>query len=61
VLCMSQVPGKAATAIDNQLDDGRPDTGSVRATLQAGTANTAPGAAATTYSEDQRYTICTPL
>jgi prepilin-type N-terminal cleavage/methylation domain-containing protein len=61
VLCMSQVPGKAATAIDNQLDDGRADTGSVRATLQAGTANTAPGAAATTYSEDQRYTLCTPL
>lgn len=61
VLCMSQVPGKAATAIDNQLDDGQPGTGSVRATLQNGTNNTAPGAVATTYSEDQKYTICTPL
>ena len=61
VICMSQAPGKAATALDNQLDDGRPDGGSVRATLQAGTANTAPGAAAATYSEDQRYTVCTPL
>jgi prepilin-type N-terminal cleavage/methylation domain-containing protein len=61
VICMSQVPGKAATALDNQMDDGRPDGGSVRATLQAGTANTTPAAAAAAYSEDQRYTICTPL
>lgn len=61
VVCMSQVPGKAATALDNQLDDGRPGSGSVRATLQAGAGNTAPGAAAAAYSEDQRYTLCTPL
>jgi prepilin-type N-terminal cleavage/methylation domain-containing protein len=61
VVCMSQVPGKAATALDNQLDDGRPGTGTLRATLQAGTTNTAPGAVATAYSEDQRYTVCTPL
>lgn len=61
VVCMSQVPGKAATALDNQLDDGRPNSGTVRATLQNGVNNTAPGAAATTYSEDQRYTTCAPL
>lgn len=61
VVCFSQVPGKAATALDNQLDDGHPDTGTVRSTLQAGAANTAPGVAATTYSEDQRYTVCSPL
>jgi prepilin-type N-terminal cleavage/methylation domain-containing protein len=61
VTCFSQVPGKAATALDNQLDDGKPDTGSVRATLQAGANNTAPGTAATTYSEDQHYTVCSPL
>jgi prepilin-type N-terminal cleavage/methylation domain-containing protein len=61
VVCLSQVPGKAATALDNQLDDGRPDGGSVRATLQAGAGNVAPVAAATAYSEDQRYTVCTPL
>jgi prepilin-type N-terminal cleavage/methylation domain-containing protein len=61
VTCFSQVTGKAATALDNQLDDGLPNTGTVRATLQAGVANTAPGAAATVYSEDQRYTICSPL
>ena len=61
VACMSQVPGKAATALDNQLDDGLPNTGTVRATLQAGANNTAPGAAAAAYSEDQRYTVCSPL
>jgi prepilin-type N-terminal cleavage/methylation domain-containing protein len=61
VVCLSQVPGKAATALDNQLDDGRPDAGSVRATQQAGAGNVAPVAAATAYSEDQRYTVCTPL
>jgi prepilin-type N-terminal cleavage/methylation domain-containing protein len=61
VICMSQVPGKAAVAIDNQLDDGQPGSGTVRATLQAGTANVAPGATPAAYNEDQRYTICTPL
>jgi prepilin-type N-terminal cleavage/methylation domain-containing protein len=61
VICMSQVPGTAATALDNQIDDGLPGTGTLRATVQAGTANTAPGAVAAAYSEDQRYTICTPL
>jgi prepilin-type N-terminal cleavage/methylation domain-containing protein len=61
VVCLSQVPGKAAAALDNQLDDGRPDGGSVRSTQQAGAGNTAPGAAAVNYSEDQRYTTCTPL
>ncbi len=61
VTCFSQVPGKAATALDNQLDDGRPGTGTLRATLQAGAANTAPAVVAITYSEDQRYTVCSPL
>ena len=61
VMCMSQVPGKAAIALDNQLDDGQPGTGTLRSTLQAGAADTAPGAVAPNYSEDQRYTICTPL
>jgi hypothetical protein len=58
---MSQVPGKGATALDNQLDDGKPGSGTVRATLQAGAGNTAPGAVAVNYSEDQRYTVCTKL
>jgi prepilin-type N-terminal cleavage/methylation domain-containing protein len=61
VICMSQVPGKAALALDNQLDDGQPNAGDMRATQQAGAGNTAPGVAATAYSEDQRYTVCTNL
>lgn len=61
VVCMSQVPGKSAVGIDNQLDDGQPDSGAVRATQQAGNGNTAPGAVAAAYSEDLRYSVCTTL
>ena len=61
-VCMSQVPGKAARAIDTQFDDGLVGTGSVLATLGAAGANTAPGAvAAAAYSEDQIYTVCRTL
>ncbi|MGQ0711807.1 MAG: prepilin-type N-terminal cleavage/methylation domain-containing protein [Rhodoferax sp.] len=56
--CLSQVPGKAARAIDIQLDDGLPNGGSILATQGAVGANTAPGAAATAYSDDQVYTVC---
>lgn len=56
LVCLGNVPGKAAAALDVQLDDGRPDNGSLRATLGAN--NVVPGAAAATYSEDQTYTIC---
>ena len=61
VVCLSQVPGKAATAIDNRLDDGQPDTGSVRATQGTPGTNTAPGAAAANYNEDQTFTVCADL
>ena len=56
LLCTGNVPGKAAAALDVQLDDGRPDNGSFRATQGAN--NVAPGGAATAYSEDQAYTVC---
>lgn len=61
-ICMSQVPGKAARAIDIQLDDGLPNGGSIQSTLGAvpGT-NTAPGAAAVAYSDDNNYTLCRTL
>lgn len=58
-VCMGSVPGKAARAIDVALDDGVPNTGSMMATQ--GVTNTAPGTAATTYSEAQTYTICSSL
>lgn len=59
VVCMSQVPGKSAAAIDTQLDDGNGNTGTVRSTLGAAGVNTAPGvAAAAAYSEPLIYTLC---
>jgi prepilin-type N-terminal cleavage/methylation domain-containing protein len=56
LVCLGSVPGKAAAALDRQLDDGLPGTGTLRATL--GTANTVPAAAAASYAEDQVYTVC---
>ena len=55
MVCLGNVPGKAAAALDVQLDDGRPDNGSFRATQGAN--NVVPGGAAA-YSEDQTYTVC---
>ncbi len=59
--CLSQVPGKAAQALDSQLDDGDGATGSMRATL-GGTngENTNPSnaALANPFSEDSIYTLC---
>lgn len=60
-VCLGQVPGKLATTLDNQLDDGVPNTGSLRATVGVAGANTVPGVAVATYSEDQQYTICRSL
>ncbi len=58
MLCMSNVPGKAARALDNQFDDGLPDRGNFRA--NAGTGVTVPAAAAATpsYDETVNYTVC---
>lgn len=61
-VCLSQVPGKAAAALDKQLDDGDPTAGSVRATLGTAGTNTVPGAAAAApYSEASEYTLCRAL
>jgi len=61
-VCLSQVPGKAAAAIDKQLDDGIRNTGSIRATIGVVGTNTVPAAAtAATYLESSEYTICRAL
>ena len=60
-VCLSQVPGGSAVAIDNQIDDGSPDSGNIRATVSAVGTNTAPGTAATAYDESQVYTICSRM
>ncbi len=60
-VCMSNVSGSAAIALDTQLDDGVIDAGRMRGTVNTGTVvHESPGAAATTtaYSEDDGYTIC---
>ncbi len=59
-VCMSNVNGSGAIALDTQLDDGNGATGRFRATLGVSGANTAPNAAAlaAAYSEDNVYTVC---
>ena len=62
VICMSQVPGKAAANIDTQIDDGVPNTGAVMVTTSVAGTNTAPGAAAAApYVETAIYTLCRTL
>ena len=61
-VCLSQVPGAAAIAIDGQLDDGSGATGGVRATPGTSGVNTAPTNTVMpgggVYSEDNVYTLC---
>jgi hypothetical protein len=59
-VCMSQVPGAAARAIDSEMDDGDGATGRLRATQGSRGANTNPSnnILAVPYSESQVYTIC---
>lgn len=53
-LCMNNVPGSAAIALDGQLDDGIANTGTFRANTGA-----APAAAAVaTYDENTIYIVC---
>jgi prepilin-type N-terminal cleavage/methylation domain-containing protein len=63
LVCLSQVPGKSASALDTQLDDGNGNTGKMRATLGTSGTNTRPAqtALAAAYSEDSEYTICTQM
>jgi prepilin-type N-terminal cleavage/methylation domain-containing protein len=58
-VCMSNVNGTAAIALDTDLDDALIDTGRLRGTISTGL-NTAPstGLAGTAYSENGIYTIC---
>lgn len=61
-LCMANVPGKAAISMDNQMDDGVPATGSVRASVQTAV-TTAPAATAASgaYTENSHYAVCRTL
>jgi prepilin-type N-terminal cleavage/methylation domain-containing protein len=59
-LCMSLMPGKAASAMDLQLDDGAPRTGDFRASLSPRGQSIAPdnNNPPATYEEAEDYTIC---
>ena len=61
-VCASQVPGSAAIAIDNQMDDGSGATGRVRATVGVASQNTIPTNVALAnngaYNEDNVYSVC---
>jgi len=59
-VCLSQVPGSSALALDNELDDGVGRTGNLRATLGVSATNTIPSNSplAAVYNEDNVYTVC---
>jgi glutathione S-transferase len=61
-VCMSQIPGSAAIAIDGEMDDGNGATGRLRATQGTAGQNTNPSGTALggggVYSEDNEYTLC---
>ncbi len=59
-VCLSQVPGKAAAAMDLSMDDGAPRTGSFRANVGTSGQNTNPTNAnpPAAYNEAAEYTVC---
>jgi prepilin-type N-terminal cleavage/methylation domain-containing protein len=62
IVCSANIPDKVAIAMDTQMDDGLPGTGTVRAWLQTAP-NQAVGAAAANYAETgtNTYGICRSL
>jgi prepilin-type N-terminal cleavage/methylation domain-containing protein len=60
ILCSANLPDKIALAIDAQLDDGVPSTGSVRAQLQSEPNPAVAKQAATAYAEtgSNQYLVC---
>jgi prepilin-type N-terminal cleavage/methylation domain-containing protein len=63
IVCLSQVPGKSAAALDTQLDDGNGNTGRMRGIPGAVGVNTAPAAVVgpPVYVETTTYTICSQM
>lgn len=63
IQCSANLPDKIAQAIDAQLDDGVPSTGSVRAQLQSDLNPAVAKQAATAYVENgtNQYLVCRTL
>ena len=60
IICSSNVPDKIAIAVDTQLDDQRPNGGSMRGQDQGGASSPAVGTAASSYIESgtNQYLLC---
>src|SRR5262252_6619408 len=60
IVCFSNLPDKVASAIDVQMDDGAPNTGTVRAQLQAAANPNTAATPATSYAETgvNQYLMC---
>ena len=57
-LCSRGIRGKFAKMIDTQLDDGKTNAGSVRATAATGAAAVSVDSAAAGWSDDTSYDVC---
>jgi prepilin-type N-terminal cleavage/methylation domain-containing protein len=57
VICMDNINGKRAEIIDRQLDDGKPDGGTLRAVAST-VALSKTATLATSYSENTTYSLC---
>jgi prepilin-type N-terminal cleavage/methylation domain-containing protein len=53
VLCLNAVPSSAAQAIDSRLDDGFPNSGTIRAST-----GTSRSSLATSYGDGDTFTLC---
>jgi prepilin-type N-terminal cleavage/methylation domain-containing protein len=60
-LCFAQLAARYAEAMDAELDDGRGDTGSVRAADAAATPGALISAGAYRDDGDRRYTLCVAM
>jgi prepilin-type N-terminal cleavage/methylation domain-containing protein len=62
VLCLNNVPAAAAQAIDMQLDDAAPNTGTIQAMVDTGnTGAVAGGIVALSYNSAKTYVVCISL
>lgn len=63
VVCASHLPGKIASAIDAQFDDGLPNKGGVRGYSEGSSGDPTSAAATNAYTEDsnQSFTVCKPV
>lgn len=65
VICLNNVPGDAAAAIDSRLDDGSSNAGSIMSMVSTGAAGEAYGAGSVpttaTYDSTKTYTMCAKM